>query len=705
VSLEYRLLGDVAALVNGESVDLGHLRRRSLLAVMLVEVNRAVPTDQLIDRAWGDDRPRRTSNTLYSYLSRLRRALARVGNVELTRCSGGYILRVDESTVDLHRFRQLLRQARDCRDVDNAVALYEQALALWRGDALPGLDTPWLDDVRRGLEKERYAAQLEHADRALSAGRHALMVSDLSQRAAAHPLDERIAGQLLLALYRTGRQADALRHYDRIRLRLADELGVDPSPPLRLLHEQILRGELRSAHDHDEDDDPPRSGSWAPPPRQLPGVPRSFVGRVAELAGLTAGLTPSTDSSATAIAVISGAGGVGKTCLALHWANKHRDDFPDGQLFVNLRGFAPSGPPVSPSTAVRGLLAGLGVPPAAVPRDLDAQVGLYRSLVAGRRILIVLDNAHNSDQVEHLLPGASPGAVIVTSRDRLAGLVSRHGVQAVALDVLGDTEARQMLAGRLGEERLAREADAATAVVADCAGLPLALAIAAARAAAQPGHTLAALAAELGDATTRLSALDEGEAPASLRAVLSGSYQALTAVQARVFTLLGAAPGPDFGLSATAALTQLPDADVSVTLRGLQRQSLLQQHAPGRWRMHNLVRLYARERAADRSHDESREALRRLMRFWVHTAWAADRLLAPHRPPILLDAATLAATPHPLPDAAAANAWLDGEYASLLAGQQVALGEGWYPAVSQLAWALRTYQQRRGYRPAHGRGH
>jgi DNA-binding SARP family transcriptional activator len=698
VSVEYRLLGDVAALVGGEPVDLGHLRQRSLIAVMLVEANRAVSTDQLIDRAWGDHRPSQASNTLYSYLSRLRRALADADNVELTRSSGGYLLRVDESSVDLHRFRQLLRQARESRDAEHAVALFEQALALWRGDPLPGLDTPWFDDVRRVLDKELYAAQLDHADRALDAGHHASMVSELSQRVAAHPLDERIAGQLMLALYHSGRQADALRHYEQMRVLLADGLGVDPSPLLRQLHRDILRGDLPPSQAHHDDNDRARTSPPAAP-RQLPGVHRSFVGRVAELAGLTAALTPAMDPGwGTAITVISGAGGTGKSWLALRWADEHRGAFPDAQLFVNLRGFAPSGQPVSPATAIRGFLDALGVPPAAVPREPAAQVGLYRSLVAGRRILIVLDDAHDSDQVDDLLPGATSGAVIVTSRDRLAGLVTRHGAQPVPLDVLADTEAYRLLAGRLGDERLAREPDAVATVVAACAGLPLALAIAAARMAAQPGHPLAAIAAELSDATTRLSALDEGEAPASLRAVLSGSYRALTPSQARVFALLGSAPGADIGMPAAAALTRLSHADVSVAFRELERHSLLQQHAPGRWRMHDLVRLYAQEQATHRPEDE-RPALRRLVLFWVHTAWTAARLLAPHRPALPLDEDTLATSPHPLPDQAAANAWLDGEYACLLAGQRMAMREGWYPAVWQLAWTLHTYQHRRGYLP------
>lgn len=694
--VEYRLLGDIAALADGEALDLGHLRQRSLLAVLLIEANRTVPTDQLIDRAWGDHRPHQALNTLYSYLSRLRRALANADNVELTRRSGGYLVRVDESAVDLHRFRQLLRQASGS-DVETAATLLEKALALWRGEALTGLDTPWFDAVRSSLEKERYAAELDHADRALAAGRHAQIVSELAHRAATHPLDERIAGQLILALYHCGRQADALKHYDRTRLRLADELGVDPGPSLCRLHQQILRGELQPVLDHNQNSDRPHAASSRA--RQLPGLPRSFVGRVAELATLNAALTrPTHPGGGTAIAVITGAGGIGKTWLGLRWAHEHQDAFPDGQIFVNLRGFTPSGRPVSPATAVRGFLDALGVPPAEVPPDLDAQVGLYRSLVAGRRMLILLDNARDSDQVEDLLPGASPGAVIVTSRDRLAGLVSRHGAHAVMLDVLGDGEARRLLAQRLGDERLAMEADAATTVVAGCAGLPLALAIAAARITAQPGHTLSAIASELSEGT-RLSALDEGDSPASLRAVLSGSYRALTATQARVFSVLGVAPGPDIGLPTATALTQLPEADVSVAVRQLQRQSLLQQQSPGRWRMHDLVRLYAQERNTDQSADERHTALHRLVRFWVHTAWTAARLLAPHRPPIPLDEATLAAIPHPLPDQDAANTWLDGEYACLLAGQQVAMGEGWYPAVWQLAWALHTYQHRRGYLP------
>jgi tetratricopeptide (TPR) repeat protein/transcriptional regulator with XRE-family HTH domain len=437
--------------------------------------------------------------------------------------------------------------------------------------------------------------------------------------------------------------------------------------------------------------------SAAPPalPRQLPAAPRWFTGRTRELARLDAALAEPPESGGTlVISAIGGTGGIGKTWLALHWAHRNQDRFPDGQLYVNLRGFDPTGQPLAPATAVRGFLEALGAEPGAIPAELDARVGLYRSLLAGKHMLILLDNARDSAQVAPLLPGSPTCTVLVTSRQQLTGLIATHGARPVDLDVLSPDEARGLLARRLGRTRLEAEPDAVTALLGQCAGLPLALGIVAARATGAPGLPLTALAAELDDHAGRLDALDAGEPYANLRAVLSWSSHALSPEAAGAFALLGLAPGPDLALPAAASLLGLPVATTRALLRELEHAHLIQRHAQDRYLMHDLLRLHAAEQAGSLA--DRQAALRRLVDFAVHTAYAAGRLLAPQHP--APNAEPVAApVAYPLPDAAAALAWFDAEHTGLLAIQRLAAGQGWDGQVCHLAWALDPYHRRRGH--------
>jgi tetratricopeptide (TPR) repeat protein len=443
-----------------------------------------------------------------------------------------------------------------------------------------------------------------------------------------------------------------------------------------------------------------RQVSAGPVPRQLPAAPAGFAGRREELARLTAALDDSTGQGATVvISAIAGAGGIGKTWLALHWAHQHVDRFPDGQLVVNLNGFAPTDAPMTPARAVRGFLDALGVEPGSIPVELQAQIGLYRSLVAGRRMLILLDNARTAEQVVPLLPGSPTCTVLITSRNRLSSVLTAHGAHPLPVDVLTDHEARQLLAGRLGAHRLAAEPAAVTELLGCCGGLPLALSIVAGRAQTHPNFPLAHLAAELRDATTRLGALDDEDPAASLPAVLSWSYTTLPTNQARMFELLGIAPGPDISLPAAAHLTNQPIPQTRALLRGLEHAHLVHQHLPGRYRMHDLIALYANDRAHHDLPDTDRtDGLRRLADFYLHTANTADRLLQPHRPPIQLDPPGSDYHPVPLADSAAAWVWLDAEHRCLLATQQLAADHGWHRTVWQLAWTLTTFDHRRGHR-------
>jgi DNA-binding SARP family transcriptional activator len=559
MAVEFRLLGEVEVTVDGAPVTVGFAQLRCLLAVLLVEANHIVSVDQLLDRAWRPHRtPHRPRDAVHQRIALVRKALVTVPGVTITTHAAGYQLVVDPELVDLHRFQALVKQAQASQDDDRTVTLFTQALGLRRGEPLAGVtDTAWVNSVRATLRQQCHAAELDLTDIHLRLGRHATLLAELSDRVERHPLDERLAGQYLLALYRSGRQADALARYEQLRRRLADELGIDPSSPLQQLHQRILHAAPDLAVPAHVTE--PMTKPLVP--RQLPTPPRLFSGRTTELARLD----EQTDTSDTVvISAIGGTGGIGKTWLALHWAYAHLDQFPDGQLYVNLRGFDPIGQPVSPGTAVRGFLDSLGVAPVAIPVDLDAQVGLYRSLVAGRRMLIVLDNARDTGQVIPLLPGSPTCTVLVTSRHHLGGLVTAHGAHRVDLDVLEEREARQLLARHLGHDRVVAETEAVDELVACCAGLPLALSIVAARATRHPDFPLAVLADELRDRSGRLDALDPGDPQATLRVVLSWSHHALSEAAAAAFGLLGLAPGPDISLPAAAAL--LAQADTTTLI-------------------------------------------------------------------------------------------------------------------------------------------
>ncbi|MFI7673223.1 tetratricopeptide repeat protein [Actinophytocola sp. NPDC049390] len=439
----------------------------------------------------------------------------------------------------------------------------------------------------------------------------------------------------------------------------------------------------------------PRTGETVIP-RQLPASTRDFVGRERELALLTSIVDESTsDDGPVVISTVAG-GGVGKTALAVHWAHRVADRFPDGQLYLNLRGFDPSGSPMVPGEAVRNLLDAFEVPASRIPSALDAQAALYRSLIAGRRMLVLLDNARDSDQVRPLLPGTSGCLVLVTSRNQLTGLTAGHGARHLPIDVLPDAEARALLSARLGADRIAAESGAANEILAHCGGIPLALSIVAGRVQTDPHLSLATVAEEL--RVARLHTLEDDDPALSLPTVLSWSYAALTPEQTRVLGLLAIAPGPDIGLPSVANLAGLTGARARAVLRGLRQASLVEQDATGRYRMHDLVRRYAADRTdSDQTSADREAALRRLVAFSLHTAYAGDRLLPPPRPLIELGLPS-PAEPHPPPDEAAAVAWFDAEHSCLLAAQRLAVSRGWHDVVWQLAWTLGNFHRRRGHR-------
>jgi DNA-binding SARP family transcriptional activator len=667
VLVEFRLLGPVDARLDGRRVDLGHSRRLCVLVALLVDANTVVSPDQLVDRVWGERAPARAHQTLYSYLSRIRQALAGAGDIDLERRPGGYLLAVDPPRVDLHRFHALLDQARTAGDDGAASAALREALGLWRGEAFAGLDTPWINALRNSVEAERFTAELDLAELQLRGGDHARVLALLAGRAETHPLDERLAGQLMLAWYRSGRQADALSYYERLRRQLADELGADPGPALQQLHQRILTAD--AALSAPVAAEPP----WAVVPRQLPAPPGAFTGRTRELAELDR----VDDAAAAPITAIAGMAGVGKTALAIHAAHRLADRFPDGQLYANLHGATAGLRPLEPLPVLGRFLRALGMEPGAVPTALEEASAVFRSRIADRRLLVVLDNAADAGQIIPLLPGASGCGVLVTSRRWLSSL---DGARHLHLDTLDGEEAIELLARIAGQDRLAAEPEAATEVVRWCGSLPLALRIAGARLAMRPGWPVAALAERLAQAQRRPDELELAEA--GVRTSFAVSFEHLDAsaevidrAAARAFGLLGILDGPEVGVQVAAPLLDQPEETAERSLERLVDAQLPETPSPGRYRMHDLLRLYARD-LADRRHPEPvrAAALTRALGSYVTSAWRTLALLRPgdHRL-ARMDGRWSRGGPE-LADERDALGWLDVKRANLLAGVPAGCG-------------------------------
>jgi tetratricopeptide (TPR) repeat protein/transcriptional regulator with XRE-family HTH domain len=469
---------------------------------------------------------------------------------------------------------------------------------------------------------------------------------------------------------------------------LADSFGLS-GPERDRFHESALQPAAR-----DPDPDQAGAGGWAGP-AQLPMDVPSFTGRADDLRTLRALLDGADRPPAVLISAIGGTAGVGKTALAVHWAHQVSDRFPDGQLYVNLRGFDPGGAVTDPAEALHGFLTALQVAAQRIPATLEARAALFRSLVAGRRLLVLLDNARDSDQVRHLLPGAPGCLVLVTSRNHLTGLVAAHAARPLILDLLSAAEAEEFLVSRLGSDRVAAEPRAVDDIIARCARLPLALAVVAAHAATAPRLALDGLARQL-DVHRRLDTLT-GDAPtADVRAVFSWSYRALTPPAARLFRLLGLHPGPEVTAAAAASLAALPPARAGALLAELTRTNLLTEPARGRYTFHDLLRAYATELVhRHESDDQRRAATGRVLDHYVQTACAADRMIDPYRDPIPVPDPGRGVTPHPLADAGQAMTWFTTERPGLVAAVRLAADAGFDASAWRLAWAVMIFFQRR----------
>lgn len=703
--LEFRVLGPVEALHGGRRIDIGHPRQRAVLAVLLLDLNHVVPAEQLIDRVWGEDPPVTVRNVLYGYVAGLRTALVRAdapGSM-LARRAGGYVLAADEDQLDLCRFRRLAAQARVTDSDEDAAQQLIGALALWRGEALTGLSSPWLEGVRRALSAQRMDAVACATDIRLRRGEHAALVGELSELIARNPADERLAGQLMLALYRSGQPGEALRWFERTRLRLADELGADAGPELQALHRQILADDAALAL-------PGRAGRQPElTPRELPADVAGFTGRAGQLAALdrllpvpasgsgAAGNSAGRTKPTVVISALSGTAGVGKTALAIRWAHRAAEWFPDGQLYVTLRGYDPAAP-LPASEALAGFLRALGVASADIPPDTQERAARYRSLVAGRRMLVLIDNASSAEQVRPLLPGTDSCVTVVTSRDSLAGLVARDGAWRLEVDLMPEPDAVGLLRELIGA-RVDGEPAAAALLAAQCARLPLALRLAAELAVSRPEVLLADLARELTDQQHRLDLLDAGGDPrTAVRAVFSWSVRHLDAESTRAFRLLGLHPGTDLDSCAAAALTGTSPKHAGHLLDQVRRAHLIQTAGPGRYAMHDLLGDYARELAAEEGEDEQRAALTRLLDYYLHAAAAAMDTLYPaergNRPGV-----PASAVPAPIPsgDHGAAHAWFDAERANLAAAATLAADHNWPGHATSLAGTVHRYLERGGY--------
>ncbi|GGN11961.1 hypothetical protein GCM10011609_60170 [Lentzea pudingi] len=664
---EYRVLGPLEVLLDGTPVAVPAGRSRVLLATLLLRANEFVPVDELVERVWDGEPPApdRAHKTLQTVVMRLRQSLGAANCVRTS--SRGYSAEVEPGQLDLARFRALTARGE-----------HRAALELWRGPVLGNVASDSLhhEDVPSLLEEQIVALERridEDLDRATD-----VLVPELRSLVRRHPLRETFWAQLVLALHRAGQQAEALATYQEVRARLADELGVDPGLRLREAHEQVLSGEVPAQ---------------AVVPRQLPAAPAYFVGREDELARMTE-MAEARPGVPVLISAINGIGGVGKTTLALRWAHQVAGRYPDGQLHVDLRGFDPRAEPLDPFGVARDFLAALGVAPATLGTLTDeAAVAEYRSTLARRRVLVVLDNARNAEQVRPLLPGGTGNLVLVTSRNHLSGLVAREGARPVALDVLAERAATDLLVERIGADRAAAEPDAVSRLVERCAGLPLALGVVAARAAY--GDSLAVLADEL--ERERLDALDIDDPTTGVRSVFSWSLRSISEPAARLFVLLGLHPGPDFAVEAAASLTALPWEEARRALRELVDRSLLTATDNGRFSLHDLLRDYAAERVAELPEEERGAALRRMLDHYLHTAHASWQQLQFNISPIVTEPPAAGVVLEPVTDADTAWAVFGAEHRVMLNTVERAGGFEAHDFIWKMMFVMHGYLCREGY--------
>jgi DNA-binding SARP family transcriptional activator len=633
-AMRFTVLGPVRAWRGSAELDLGPRQQRVILAMLLVRAGQPVDVTELVDLLWPTDPPASAVNVIHHYVGGLRRLLepslpARTGGRWLLKHGAGYRLDVDPVNLDLLAARELAGSARQ-RAVDGdtraGIDRYLQALELWTGWCGSGLDgvarihPAFVIVDREGSTLARHAADL-----AVRGGRPDAVLPAVRRMTARDPLDEALQARLITCLAANGQQAEALATFSAVRRQLRAELGVDPCPELDDAHRRILTQQTGPATESTTS-----PTVYSVRPAQLPADLAAFSGRRAELATMDNFLPRSISGTAVVIA-LDGMPGVGKSALAVHWAHRAAPRFPDGQLFLNLRGFDDHGAPTTHSEALHTLLSGLGVPLDRIPDDVDARTGLYRSVLADRRVLVVLDNARTTEQVEALLPATAGSAAIVTSRNRLTGLAIA-GAHAVTVELPPLDDSRASLRARLADGRVDAEPDAADAIIAACARLPLAVAVVAARAHDNPRYTLAGILAELRAAGGTLDAFTSADPRGDVRAVFSWSYRSLSPPAAWLLRLLSLSPSADISSAAAASLAGLSLRRVRQLATELTRSRLLGESRPGSYALHDLIHAFAAEQARDTDPDPDRQAAAaRLVAHYQHTAYEVERWLTPGR--------------------------------------------------------------------------
>jgi len=676
--LRVALLGPPEVRRAGVRVAVPHRRSGAVLAVLALSAGRPVSLQVLADSVWGEHLPQSAEGSLHSHVMRLRRIL---GADAIRTVPGGYLLDVDPDQVDVLRFRRLAAEAAGLEDTVKARDVLAEALGLWRGEPLDGLRSDALHrEVAAGLTEERLTAIQRRIHLDLAAGRHGDLAGELRELTARWPMRETLWEQLIVALSAAGRKADALDAYHEVRGLLREQLGVDPSKDLQDLYHSVLAEVPRvggvsgvAAESGRVLPVPSRAaGRWRAR-NDLPGDAADFTGRDRELRELL-GALPGQDQAAQTVMIsaIDGMAGIGKTALAVHAAHLMAARYPDGQLFIDLHGHTPGRNPADPAAALDSLLRAIGVPGEHIPETLDSRTGLWRAELAGRRVLVLLDNAATAEQVRPLIPGTAGCLALVTSRRRLTAL---DAARTLSLDILPLDEALALFAAVAGAGRTAAEPGPADEVLRLCGYLPLAIRICAARLAARPAWTVGYLAGRLGDQRQRLAEL--ATADRSVTAALAVSYQQLTPRQRRLFRLLGLHPGPDFDAYLAAAVAAMPVAEAGQGLEDLVDAHLLQQPAPGRYRFHDLLRDHAQAAARQAEPDAARsEAIGRTLDYYLHMAHEADTILRPGRARTTPDLARPPACAPPLVGQAGALSWCQSEHANLMSAISYASTHG-----------------------------
>ncbi|MFS8104207.1 winged helix-turn-helix domain-containing protein [Lentzea alba] len=696
--LAFALLGPVRAWRDGDELDLGSPQQRMTLAVLLLEVGRSVQVSEIVDVLWGEDAPRSARGTVRTYVHRLRRVLVDASGEPVLRSDGaGYRLNIQDEQIDLGRFRASVRAA-DVMKADGnlgeAVSLLRDALDEWRDDALAGLPGEWAAKQRRRFERLGVQAVETLADLDLRLGGGVELLERLAAIAEREPLRERVHELWMQALYRSGRSSEALAVFENVRRTLREELGVDPGPALRELHQRILRADPAlipaPASELARAEPELAAESSLLRPAQLPVALPVFAGRGAELAELNARFREAHPPTAV---VVHGTAGSGKTTFAVYWANQLASSYTDGQLYVNLRGFGSEDTVREPEEVLWELLDALGIPALNRPLGLDALTALYRSVLAERQILLMLDNVRDSAQVLPLLPGNPSCLLLITSRSALTGLVAATGAHTVEMTLLDEEQSTALMTRRLGARLMLEEPSAVRKVMFACARLPLALAVVCARAASNPSLRFSDIASQLTECDVPgLDFLAADEPTSDVRSVLSWSYKALGEPAASLFRLLGLLPLAQTNIAEAASLAGLPVARVQTLLSELADAYLVSEDRSGRFSWHDLLHEYSQELLNEvMSPEEQRTARRRLLdHHLVIASGAAKHTNGDEDAPVPLPVSPgVVATP-PADFQAALDAG-KAERATVLALAQFAATNGFEEHAWRLAWGMRHH--------------